>query len=678
MNQTVSDIILKKWCEKLPKGFPITETNGNINERDLNILKEVIDGIIKSPIAEARLFAHPEASYIPNPSYKNKLVDVLGDTAIVDSMSEMPLVYNDSPRLSNNSTIFIVGAQTLKDVGKYKDIQDDIKKISRYEREIDKAPTKKERQRLERLVDGLKNLDEMLSLHSDHTVWQSEALPETYFFIEKTGIKLFTAMKGTEVKGLSANSTDLKEALVGYGYFMDSAELQEVLKYLYDKEPASLQTLNVGMAEIPDMEKYFGVDLTDFITRLFTTPLNQLRDDERKTVLNAFSSATKIKEMFNDRSIVDRGKFFESIRKKARKLISDQDLKVDADKWCPADIYLYGNYIDTNVLDSVETLTGPTGLNALFANNSNELDKIVAVSLKEDRALQGKSTSIVNVSKDLKIPDKEFSKLRLDSEMRNYLNTLQVEIRKVLSKHGIEIKSQRTSLNLGGLLRGKGVVELQRLKPNKNGPNPKFNPEALRDLIELSNQQKAQHQKFIEHFKKYRNKFYGVVTEYNASQPSYTEDDIPIDTMIKKAGVYKFALFVSNREFFDQIKKALSKKNVGQQTMRQYTNPFVALCAYAIGISGLNPTFWKVTGSTNNTPPSVVKLQGDTILKFNGETDMEIVDNFKSTDMTIKYIVDSNIEDGTGTKNKKYKVSIQFRYSLDSIRVEVSEFKEDK
>jgi len=262
--------------------------------------------------------------------------------------------------------------------------------------------------------------------------------------------------------------------------------------------------------------------------------------------------------------------------------------------------------------------------------------------------------------------------------MRNYLNTLQVEIRKVLSKHGIEIKSQRTSLNLGGLLRGKGVVELQRLKPNKNGPNPKFNPEALRDLIELSNQQKAQHQKFIEHFKKYRNKFYGVVTEYNVSQPSYTEDDIPIDTMIKKAGVYKFALFVSNREFFDQIKKALSKKNVGQQTMRQYTNPFVALCAYAIGISGLNPTFWKVTGSTNNTPPSVVKLQGDTILKFNGETDMEIVDNFKSTDMTIKYIVDSNIEDGTGTKNKKYKVSIQFRYSLDSIRVEVSEFKEDK
>ena len=671
----LSESILKEWCDRIPRGFPTVE-NQKFQDEDLKILKEVIlQEIAKPKLQEARMWAHTDKLYIPNKNFESTMVDALGDRSLVKSMYEAPLQYNDSPTIKRNSMIVLIRPNDITLFGKVSDIENEISKIPSLEREISSLNNKSKSQMLENKIKNLKGLKDMLDLKTDHTVWETEAAVGYLFFHGKQTIHTFTELKGEGSGEITASSTELKESMVGYAYKINTEELVEIIDILKDNGNSSLVSLGYAPYEIPDSEKYFNIDISEYVTKLYNKRPSMIDTKEKKQLLNSFSSALTIKEYF-DKDIVDRGKtIFEAIRNKATSLIKDQDLRVDKDKWCPADIYLYSNPNIINQINEVTTLTGPTGLNSFFADDVNDEEKIVAVSLKEELALQGKSTNIVKVSKNLDIPDREFDKLRLDKDIRTYLESIEVGVKTVLNKYGLKTPK---SVNLGGLLgQGRGIPELKEFKPNGK-PNPNFNKAAYNELTKFSELQKSKNQKYIDHYNKYKNRFYDIAAEYNATPPTYSDQDIPIDTIIKKAGVYKFAIFVSNEKFFEQIKKALSKKEVGRQTMAQYTNPFVALCAYAIGISGLNPTFWKVTGKSDGTPGSIMKLKGDTVLKIDAKQELEVVDNQLSTDMSMKYIVSSKIEDASGKKNKRYSVTISFRYDINSIRVEVNEFKEKK
>lgn len=66
-NSRLTDFILKEWCKKIPRGFPIIENGKFSDENDEKVLKSVIEEIIKKKnLNEARMWSHTDASYIPN------------------------------------------------------------------------------------------------------------------------------------------------------------------------------------------------------------------------------------------------------------------------------------------------------------------------------------------------------------------------------------------------------------------------------------------------------------------------------------------------------------------------------------------------------------------------------------------------------------------------------------
>ena len=113
-------------------------------------------------------------------------------------------------------------------------------------------------------------------------------------------------------------------------------------------------------------------------------------NDEKaiKIVNNAFACANAIEASIG-RGIIIRNNDFERIRNRAVELAAEMGIaKLKPDNWCPGDVYLLMEGADVN--EAVKS-TKLFQLNKFFGKNN----KIVACSLKEEKAQAGKATEFL-------------------------------------------------------------------------------------------------------------------------------------------------------------------------------------------------------------------------------------------------------------------------------------------
>ncbi len=240
------------------------------------------------------------------------------------------------------------------------------------------------------------------------------------YALNQLGKGVFTAKitKG----GLQGTETpDMKEGLVSYFFLVGSSGIEQAENKLKNKADTALD-LPVQIIN----SVYFAKKSAGLVKNAITY-LNENKITDKKEIglyLNAISAA-KTCLTFN-MNVVDRGNLFEMIRKVASSIT-----KIEPDKWCPGDIYLYdansieqikdileqsaenGNIISIAEEDEIKQV----GLNQLFEGDS---PLIHAISLKEEEALSGRATAFLNIKN---IQGKELSSksFQFTSEETNIL-----------------------------------------------------------------------------------------------------------------------------------------------------------------------------------------------------------------------------------------------------------------
>lgn len=134
---------------------------------------------------------------------------------------------------------------------------------------------------------------------------------------------------------------------------------------------------------------------------------------------------------------------------------------------------------------------------------------------------------------------------------------------------------------------------------------------------------------------------------------------------IKKYECYKFLQMYIDQ--FDKIKKI-------NTVMSRYANPLIALTAYAVGLSGFNPTFFKVQGASDGSMGKITKFEGqDRLVMTANKATLEDFNNYAG----IKLIFVSEMGISDEGKPKLFNTSLNFKFKGNAeITVEVYEFKE--
>ena len=141
---------------------------------------------------------------------------------------------------------------------------------------------------------------------------------------------------------------------------------------------------------------------------------------------------------------------------------------------------------------------------------------------------------------------------------------------------------------------------------------------------------------------------------------------------------------IFNKDYFKQIKQSYDGLLEGE-ILNQYNNPLLALCAYGIGLGGLNPTFFKVIGNSTGgdakfetfsehghlTIPVVSDIDEENKLNFT------IIDNNSFGGLQINYTVEPKTtesdDEGKITNSiVKYLVALEIRFDSSNVLIEVT------
>jgi hypothetical protein len=111
------------------------------------------------------------------------------------------------------------------------------------------------------------------------------------------------------------------------------------------------------------------------------------------------------------------------------------------------------------------------------------------------------------------------------------------------------------------------------------------------------------------------------------------------------------------------------------KTIMKQKNAFVALTAFAIGMAGVSPTFFKYVGNKSGGSPTVEPFWGNGFLNLEGkESEVKIVDNPSNKGFSVVFNTNVTLEDAPGSEIVgKYRVTLDFRYAGDQINIEVQD-----
>jgi hypothetical protein len=520
--------------------------------------------------------------------------------------------------------------------------------------------------------------------------------------------KLVLTEATTDIKRPNTgNDISLKEGLVClfYDVFKDSSLVKDIeeLHAIVTTKQAAEQIVEDDVKKIVDKiaqvynknKQYYGVgksmpeNLDLYIKYVF------LKKEPKDIAIltNAISAAAVIHKEISAEGRIIREQNFENIRSKAVSLIKEQyNLRVLPDNWCPGDVYLVLNQSGiANCLKAETVNIGKSSLNYQFEKDGD----LIALSLKEEKAQAGKATTFAKTvftnsfEADIKPEDKygtsdnkalaeisakitrfqDYYYGKGKSRPQSYINAI--------TKNRVLHPSINSILKAAGKpttktekLVKKYESEAEFLKVNKSLFDDLFSSiDVIKSKLSSGDSSKKvedafskSRSKFIDDIKKYKvevdaednKKFAKEIKEKN-------EDYIKVISM--KTAAYELASLI-----IDKWTDKNAKISPAYKKIQDMTNPFVALTAFAIAETGLSPSFYKVIGSTKSLMGHADYFDAKAEIDIDSSSStMKLVDSVGQAGFMLDYV--------TKLGNKKYATTLVFRFSNDSIRIEVQELK---
>ena len=400
--------------------------------------------------------------------------------------------------------------------------------------------------------------------------------------------------------------------------------------------------------------------------------------------------------------LIDRGaSIFYNIKGLAVELAKGEGIKgVDKDKWCPADIFIYGSpESPTSALKSTQLrvqVEGNTCLNNYFAETFTPPaeNRILAVSLKEDVARGGKATSYITVlEKSLHYPEVASlnpdlnTKLAAITQLNAYKNKKQdygelsdalnnLNKIKKTNKDLIKLKTRATlvlkvAVN-GDIHAGKKAKLTKKIPPTGSLSNLDESILAFAKSVYANvfktyvNKQKT----YMSTLKK--NEQLKVTSEFETETETIEADENVVNTveeLLKKTNCYIVAT-----DLIDKLEIGIIKKiPEGLQQLAKMHNPFIALAAFGMSQAGYSPTFFKLVGNKEFKPAHIDLFPSDGVIKLKPKTEIKVIDsiNFKGvkTVYTVRQVSENK------NLSKDYKVKLDFLYSGENFKIEITEIK---
>lgn len=183
-------------------------------------------------------------------------------------------------------------------------------------------------------------------------------------------------------------------------------------------------------------------------------------------------------------------------------------------------------------------------------------------------------------------------------------------------------------------------------------------------------------------YKKQKAKFTKVLKDQGFSKPQATttstnvsqigQEIEGIETFLKKARCYSTAEWL-----LGGLNAAKLEVPPVYKTIIEQKNAFVAITAYAIGMAGVSPTFFKYVGNNTGGDAHVEPFWGNGFLNLEGkESGVQIVDNPDSKGFSVIFFASVTLENVPGSDVvSRYQVTLDFRYSGDQVNIEVQQLK---
>lgn len=506
---------------------------------------------------------------------------------------------------------------------------------------------------------------------------------------------------------VGSNEISLKEGLVClfFDVFKDSSlvtEIENLHALVSDKN--SFQGLNQEDVDgvvskiskvYKNNSKYYGSgkslpkNLDLYVKYVFSTR------KELDTLTNAISAAASIHKDISAEGRIIRDDNFDKIRSKAVSLIKDQyNISLQADNWCPGDVYLVINQESiSNCLKADTVNIGKNSINAQFEKDTD----IVAISLKEEKAQAGKATTFAdtvfsnsfdaNINPEDKYgtsDNKNLAKISAKvARFEDYFYGPKRGGRREQSYINAITKDKKLHGSVNSILQAVGKQKIKTSNISPKFESEKAFYEANKDLFnqletatkqiksKLQNADSAD--KVQKSFVKSRDKFIQDIKKYkieikaeNSSQfykdiKKDNEDFVKVASM--KTSTYELASLIMDRWTDKNAKISPAYKKI-----QEITNPFVALTAFAIAEAGLSPSFYKVIGSSKSLIGHVDYFDSKSEIDIDSSsTKMTLIDSPNQSGFYLAYV--------TKLGNKNYSTKLVFRFSGSEIRIEVQELK---
>lgn len=518
-----------------------------------------------------------------------------------------------------------------------------------------------------------------------------------------------------------------KESLVVYFTTMTTDEQISSVEKKLSFEGNDQLKLKIKLPKITNFKQYGSnaeKTISDAIQHLVE---DIVLKTEKKFYYNAISIAKLIRKMYGgkvDPKKVDMGEDYAQIRTNAVKVasgISKELGAITADKWCPADMFIYNDLSDVTRAKNAKFLNVDVGndisLNGLFQSDpESETSKgIFAISLKEQVSQGGAASSFKNIlTKPKDFPDvgkiENIDALSVIYHLENFilnysnpkstpsfyfsnLSYAHASAKKLLERRSDSPEIKKSAKKVIDLVEYIFKSTLGDKIPPKTSPrkgigggkydSKKINaafqsanisefkvPKGTKELVDSVSKNISD--AAIQEYQKLRKDFLNDLKTagYNPpiTSPKLSEMKNDVKRTLSKAGCYKTASYV-----LSNMSKGIMKIPKEFATIAAQKNIFVAMTAYAVGLSGISPTFFKIRGS--DKPDGNAHMEafyGNGFFQLDDDSEIQIEDKPGNAGFIIKFI--SKV---TRNKNKnsetvaKYETIMEYRSAGEQITVQV-------
>ena len=499
------------------------------------------------------------------------------------------------------------------------------------------------------------------------------------------------------------DSTNSKEGLVMYFASLDPKLLKQAETKIYE---GLADQLKLPIDEVTNDTYLNAADVIKNINLLNTTKY-PFAPEIKKKWSNAITSGKFLQTMYGAKipaDLIDRGaSIFDNIKGLAVELAKGEGIKgVDKDKWCPADIFIYGSFPEspTEAMMSTRLRVQVEGRSTCLNNYFTETftkpaeNRILAVSLKEDVARGGKATSYIMVlEKSLEYPKVASlnpdlkTKLSAITQLNAYKNKKQDygELSDALNNLNLIVKKPPTLSNLitsatsvlkvavEDIYAGKKKIKLTNKTPtpgslsNLNESIKAFANSIYANVLETYEVQQLNYMSVLQ-----ANGQLKVTSEFDTQTKTIEADENIVNTveeLLKKTNCYIVAT-----DLIDKLEIGIIKKiPEGLQQLAKMHNPFIALAAFGMSQAGYSPTFFKLVGDPNFNKAHINFFPSDGVITLSPKTEIKVIDTVDYKGFKTMYKVRQKSK--SKGISKDYNVKLDFLYSGEQFKIEITEIK---